>query len=63
MKADGIKGMKIYIKELGRMTKMAAMPICGKKNLENLLLKNHWTDGLGSWFVALGTLVLARLLK
>ena len=23
--------MKIYINELGHMTKMAAMPICGKK--------------------------------
>ena len=30
--------MKIYINELGHMTKMAAMPICGKKNFKNLLL-------------------------
>ena len=37
MKALGRIGMKIYINELGHMTKMAAMPIYGK-NLKNLLL-------------------------
>ena len=35
MKAYGRMGMKIYINELGLMTKMAAMPIYGKK------FKNH----------------------
>ena len=31
MKAYGRMGMKIYINELGHMTKMAVMPIHGKK--------------------------------
>ena len=31
MKAYGRMGMKIFINELGHMTKMAAMPIYGKK--------------------------------
>ena len=31
--------MKIYINELGHMTKMAAMPIYGKKTLKMLI---HW---------------------
>ena len=33
MKAYGRMGMKIYINELCHMTKMAAMPIYGKKKL------------------------------
>ena len=36
------------------MTKVAAMLIYGK-NLKNLLLQNQLTDGLGTWYVALGT--------
>ena len=34
MKAYGRMGMKIYINEMGHMTKMAAMPIYGKKTLK-----------------------------
>ena len=30
--------MKIYINEVGHMTKVAAMPVYGKKNFKNLLL-------------------------
>ena len=36
------------------MTKMAAIPIYGK-NIKNLLLQNQLTDGLETWYVALGT--------
>ena len=36
MKAYDRKGMIIYTKKMGHMTKMAAMPIYGK-NLKNLL--------------------------
>ena len=32
--------MNIYINELGHITKMAAMPIYGKKNFKNLFLQN-----------------------
>ena len=32
------------------MTKVAAMPIYGKN-----LLQNQLTDGLGTWYVVLGT--------
>ena len=34
MKAYGKMGMKTCINELGHMTKMAAMPIYGKKTLK-----------------------------
>ena len=34
MKAYGRMGMKIFINELGHMTKMAAVPIYGKKTLK-----------------------------
>ena len=34
MKAYGRMGRKIYIKELGHVTKMAAIPIYGKKTLK-----------------------------
>ena len=36
------------------MTKVAAMPIYGK-TFKNFLLQNQLTDGLGTWYVALGT--------
>ena len=54
--------MKIYINELGHMTKMAAMPIYGK-NLKNLLLQNQYTDDIGTWYMALSMQVLPRLFK
>ena len=34
--------MKIYINELGHMTKMAAMPIYGKKNFKNANTLISW---------------------
>ena len=55
--------MKIFTNELGHMTKIASMPIYGKKNLKNLLLQNQWFDGLGTWYVASGTRILPRLFK
>ena len=33
------------------------------KTFKNLLLQNQLTDGLGTWFVALGTWVLLRMFK
>ena len=44
------------------MTKMAAMPICGKK-LKNLLLRNQKADDLETWYAASGTRVLPILFK
>ena len=43
MKAYGRMGMKIYINELGHMTKTAAMPIYVKKTLKIFFSK---TNGL-----------------
>ena len=43
MKVYGGIGMKICINELGRMTKMAAMPIYGKKTSK---IFSSWTNGL-----------------
>ena len=39
----------MYIRNSGHMTKMAAMPIYGKKTLQNLLLKSRWTDFTETW--------------
>ena len=38
MKAYGRMGMKIYINELGHMTKVAAMPIYGEKKTLKIFL-------------------------
>ena len=46
----------------GHMTKMAAMPIYGKK-LKNLLLRNQKADDLETWYAALGAQVLPNLFK
>ena len=43
----------MYIRNPGHMTKMAAMPIYGKKTLKNLLLQNRWTDFNETWHEAL----------
>ena len=40
---------------LGHMTKMAAMPIYGKKPFKNLLLQNQRADFHETWYVASGT--------
>ena len=46
MKAYGYMGMKICTNEWGHMAKVT---------FKNLLLQNQLTDGLGTWYVALGT--------
>ena len=56
-------GMKIYTNELGRMTKIAAMPTYMVKTFKNLLLQHQWTDGHETLYVAVGTQVLPRLFK
>ena len=48
-------GTKVYINGPGHMTKMAAMPIYGKKPFKNLLLQNRWADFHETWYVASGT--------
>ena len=48
---------KVYINGPGHMTKMAAMPIYGKK-LKNLLLQNQKAYDLETWHVALRTQAL-----
>ena len=45
--------MKVYSQHLGHMTKMATMPIYGKKTFKNLLLRNWLTDFHETWYVAL----------
>ena len=47
----------------GHKTKIAAMPIYGKKNLRNLLFWNPWTNFNETWYVALGTLAHHSLYK
>ena len=42
---------KIYSNRQGHMTNMATTPVYGK----NLLLQNQLTNGLETWYVALGT--------
>ena len=48
--------MKIYSNELGHMTKMAAMPTYGINDLP----QHQLTDGLETWYVALGSRVLPK---
>ena len=36
--------MKIHKDNAGYLTKMAVMPIYGKKNFKKLLSRNHWVD-------------------
>ena len=44
----------MFIKNLGHKTKMATMPIYGKKKTAKLLLQNCFTDFIGTWHVASG---------
>ena len=55
--------METDTNELGQITKVAVMPIYGRKPFNNLLLQNQWTGGLEIWYVALDTQVLSRLFK
>ena len=54
-------GTKSCLVGPGHVTKMATTPIYGK-NLKNRL-QNQLTDGLETWYVALGTRELPKLLK
>ena len=45
------------------MTKMATMPIYGKKTYNNLLLRNQKADDLETLYAALGARVLPNSLK
>ena len=56
-------GTKVCSNGPGHMTKMAAIPIYGKKNFKNLLLKNQKADEVGTWYVALGMCGLPSLFK
>ena len=55
-------GTKVCSNGPGHMTKMAAMPIYGKK-LKNFLLRNQKADGLETWYAASGAPVLTSLFK
>ena len=46
-------GTKVCSNVPGHVTRMAAMPIYGKKTFKNLLLQNQKADDLGTWYVAL----------
>ena len=56
-------GTKVCSNGPGHMTKMAAMPIYGKKNFKNLLLQNQKANDLGTWYVAFGMWGLPSLFK
>ena len=47
--------MKICEHDPGHMTKMAAMPIYGKKPFKILFLQNQQADFHETWYVASGT--------
>ena len=55
-------GTKVCSNGPGHMTKMATMPIYGKK-LKNLLLLNQKADDLETWYAASGARVLSNLFK
>ena len=44
----------MFINNPGHMTKMAAMPIYGKKTFKILLLLNQWADFNKTWHEASG---------
>ena len=47
-------GNKSLFAGLGHMTKMATMPIYGKKPFKNLHLQNQRANDLVAWYVASG---------
>ena len=53
----------MFLKNPGHMTKMAAMPIYGKKPFKNLLLWNGLTDFKETWHEALMTQALQCVYK
>ena len=58
---DGVP--KVYSNGPGHMTKMAAMPIYGKKPFKNLLLQNQRANDNGTWYVAFVMWGLPSLFK
>ena len=63
MKTPYNKLAKIHANGLGHMTKMADMPIYGKKPFKNLLLQNQKADDLETWYVTFGMRGLPSLFK
>ena len=57
------KEMKIWWHDAGHMTKMATMPIYGKKPFKNLLLQNRLDNFHETWYVASGTPAHQKLFK
>ena len=55
-------GTKVWSNGLGHMTKMATMPIYGKKSKSHLLW-NQKVNDLESWYAALETQALPSLFK
>ena len=55
-------GMKVCSLDLGRMIKMAAMPIYMVKTFENLL-RNQMANDLETWYALLGTWAPPSLFK
>ena len=54
MQPPGKGERKFTLFDPGHTTEIAAMPIYGKNLKKNLLLQNHWADGLETWYVAFG---------
>ena len=54
--------MKPYLYDPGHMTKMAAMPINGKKTFKHLL-QNQQADLKETWYVASGSPAHHSLIK
>ena len=63
MKTTYNKLVKIYTNCTGYLTKMADMPLFGKKPFKNLLLQNQKADDLGIWYVTFLMLGLPSLFK
>ena len=63
MKTPYNKLTKIYANCFGHITKMADMPIYGKKAFKKLLLQNLKADDLGTRYVTFGMYGLPSLFK
>ena len=57
------RGTKVSSNSPGHMTKMADMPIFGKKKLENILLRNQTAYDLETWNVVSGARISPNLFK
>ena len=62
MKTPYYKLGKIHANCFGHMTKVADVPISGKKPFKNLL-QNQKADDLGTWYVTFGMWGLPSLFK